>query len=76
MFLEDFIGLLCKGIQNFIKYVQLKKLESRFRDKDIWIYKGVCLYGNKCIEGLGVCLEVQFDISIMKKMCWGVSKCL
>lgn len=74
MFLEDFIGPLRKGIQNFIKYAQSKKPQSRFRDKDIWIYKGVCLLGNKCIEGSGVCLEVQFDTSTMKKMRWGASK--
>lgn len=74
LFLEDFIGPLCKGIQNYIKYAQSKKPHGRFRDKDIWVYNRVCLLENKCIEGSGVCLEVQFDTNTMTNMRWGSSK--
>lgn len=74
LFLEDFIGPLRKGIQNYIKYAQSKKPHGRFRDKDIWVYNRVCLLENKCIEGSGVCLEVQFDTNTMTNMRWGSSK--
>lgn len=74
LFLEDFIGPLRKGIQNFIKYARSKNPLGRFRDKDIWVYNRICLLGNKCIEGSGVCLEVQFDTNTLKRMRWGSSK--
>lgn len=70
LFLEDFIGPLRIGIKNYMNYVRSQGTQSRFKDDNIRVYKRVRLLDNKCINGSGVCLEVQFDSNTMRRVRW------
>ncbi|XP_078317033.1 NFX1-type zinc finger-containing protein 1-like isoform X3 [Crassostrea virginica] len=70
LFLEDFIGPMRVGIKHYIEYVRSEEKGSRFKDNDVRIYKRIRLLDNDCIAGSGVCLQVQFDTSTMKKIRW------
>ncbi|XP_022316845.2 NFX1-type zinc finger-containing protein 1-like isoform X1 [Crassostrea virginica] len=70
LFLEDFIGPMRVGIKHYIEYVRSEEKGSRFKDDDVRIYKRIRLLDNDCIAGSGICLQVQFDTSTMKKIRW------
>lgn len=74
LFLEDFIGPLREGIQNYINFVTSDDRISnrRFRDENIRAYEGVHILERKCVPNAGVVIEVQFETKGLKRVQWDI----
>lgn len=74
LFLEDFIGPLREGIQNYIKFASSDDGSSNriFRDENIRAYEDVHILERKCVPNDGVVIEVEFGTKGLKRVQWDI----
>ncbi|KAL8618663.1 hypothetical protein ACOMHN_048839 [Nucella lapillus] len=84
-FREDFIGPLCEGIRDYIKFVNLKKnnpheRRQRFRNQDVRLYENVYLSGTALSNDTDVNVVIQIDTSQIRnfssRLVYGSLVCL
>mgnify|MGYP003688783467 CR=1 FL=1 len=75
LFLEDFIGPLREGIQNYLDYASCGdgSIKGRFRDENIRLYEGVRILERKCVPNAGIVVEVKFDTEGLRGVQWETS---
>ncbi|XP_062603583.1 NFX1-type zinc finger-containing protein 1-like [Saccostrea cucullata] len=70
LFLQDFIGPLRQGIEDYMEHALNPDTEKRFRHESVRLYEGIHILERKCVPDSGMVIEIQFEAKGFKRIQW------